>query len=160
MTDQLSVEKQTLKALRALRQRVEELEGRGREPIAIVGVACRFPGGADSPEDYWDLLLQRRNAVSEIPRERMDLDALFDSRPQTPGKTYSRWAGLLEEPGQFDASAIEHPRLMRAKRFRSRFGSIEATRSSNSFDSRSLSDEAVIGSGAFSSGSPSRSLCR
>jgi 3-oxoacyl-(acyl-carrier-protein) synthase/NADPH:quinone reductase-like Zn-dependent oxidoreductase/acyl carrier protein len=103
MADQLSAEKQTLMALRALRQRVEELEGRGREPIAIVGMACRFPGGADSPENYWDLLQQRRNAVNEIPRERMDLDPVFDSRPQTPGKTYSRWAGLLDKPGDFDA---------------------------------------------------------
>ncbi len=103
MTDHLATEKQTLAALRELRQRVEELEGRGREPIAIVGMACRFPGGAVSPEDYWDLLLQGRNAVSEIPRERMDLDPLFDSRPQTPGKTYSRWAGMLDTAADFDA---------------------------------------------------------
>jgi acyl transferase domain-containing protein/NAD(P)-dependent dehydrogenase (short-subunit alcohol dehydrogenase family)/acyl carrier protein len=103
MADHLSPEKQTLMALRALRQRVEELEGRGREPIAIVGMACRFPGGADSPEDYWDLLLQGRDAVSEIPRERMDLDPVFDARPQIPGKTYSRWAGMLDKPGDFDA---------------------------------------------------------
>jgi acyl transferase domain-containing protein/NADPH:quinone reductase-like Zn-dependent oxidoreductase/acyl carrier protein len=103
MADHLSAEKQTLMALRALRQRVEELEGRAREPIAIVGMACRFPGGADSPEDYWDLLLQGRDAVSEIPRERMDLDPVFDARPQIPGKTYSRWAGMLDKPGDFDA---------------------------------------------------------
>jgi 3-oxoacyl-(acyl-carrier-protein) synthase/NADPH:quinone reductase-like Zn-dependent oxidoreductase/acyl carrier protein len=103
MADHLSPEKQTLMALRALRQRVEELDGRGREPIAIVGMACRFPGGADSPKDYWDLLLQRRDAVSEIPRERMDLDQVFDARPQIPGKTYSRWAGMLDKPGDFDA---------------------------------------------------------
>jgi acyl transferase domain-containing protein len=99
----LSPEKQTLLALRALRQRVDELEGRARSPIAIVGMACRFPGGADTAEAYWDLLAQGRDAVSEIPRQRIDLDEAFDSRPQTPGKTYSRWAGLLEAPGDFDA---------------------------------------------------------
>src|SRR3984885_4354481 len=99
----LSPEKQTLLALRALRQRVDELEGRARSPIAIVGMPCRFPGGADTAEAYWDLLAQGRDAVSEIPRQRIDLDEAFDSRPQTPGKTYSRWAGLLEAPGDFDA---------------------------------------------------------
>ncbi|HTD57101.1 MAG TPA: polyketide synthase, partial [Silvibacterium sp.] len=102
MADHLSPEKQTLLALRALRQRVDELEAREHEPIAIVGMACRFPGGASSKE-YWDLLLQGSSAVTEIPRERMDLDPVFDSRPQTPGKTYSRWAGMLDKPGDFDA---------------------------------------------------------
>ncbi len=99
----LSVDKKTLLALRALRQRVEELEERESEPIAIVGMACRFPDGADRPEDYWDLLVEKRDAVSEIPRERMDLDPVFDARPLTPGKTYSRWAGLLNTPSDFDA---------------------------------------------------------
>ncbi len=99
----LSVEKQTLLALRTLRQRVEELEDRDRAPIAIIGMGCRFPGGANSPETYWDLLAQGRDAVREIPLQRMDIDSIFDSRPQTPGKTYSRWAGLLDGPGDFDA---------------------------------------------------------
>jgi acyl transferase domain-containing protein/NADPH:quinone reductase-like Zn-dependent oxidoreductase/short-subunit dehydrogenase/acyl carrier protein len=99
----LSVEKQTLLALRALRQRVEELEDREREPIAIIGMACRFPGGATTPGTYWDLLAEGRDAVAEIPPQRMDIDSIFDSRPQTPGKTYSRWAGLLDAPGDFDA---------------------------------------------------------
>lgn len=98
----LSSEKQTLLALRALRQRVEELESRSREPVAIVGMACRFPE-ADSPEIYWNLLVEGRDAVIEIPRERMNLDPVFDSRPQTAGKTYSRWAGLLRAAGDFDA---------------------------------------------------------
>ena len=56
----LSVEKATLLAMRALRQRVEELEAAAREPIAIVGMACRFPGGVNTPDDYWDLLEQKR----------------------------------------------------------------------------------------------------
>ena len=102
-SENLSSEKQMLLALRALRQRVEDLEGRGREPIAIVGMGCRFPGRADTPEQYWDLLVRGCDAIGEIPRERMDLDPVFDPRPQIPGKTYSRWAGLLEAPGDFDA---------------------------------------------------------
>ena len=98
----LSVEKSTLLAMRALRQRVEELEAASREPIAIVGMACRFPGGVNTPDDYWDLLEHKRHAVSEIPSQRMALDTIFDSKPQTPGKTYSRSAGMLDSPGDFD----------------------------------------------------------
>src|SRR5580704_8088078 len=98
----LSVEKATLLAMRALRQRVEELEAAAREPIAIVGIACRFPGGVNTPDDYWDLLEHKRHAVSEIPSQRMALDAIFDSNPQTPGKTYGRSAGMLDSPGDFD----------------------------------------------------------
>jgi acyl transferase domain-containing protein len=102
-SENLSAEKQMLLALRGLRQRVEELEGRDRMPIAIIGMGCRFPGGADTPEQYWDLLARGRDAVKEIPSDRMDLDSVFDPRPQTPGKTYSRRAGLLDAPGDFDA---------------------------------------------------------
>jgi acyl transferase domain-containing protein/NADPH:quinone reductase-like Zn-dependent oxidoreductase/acyl carrier protein len=99
----LSVEKTTLLAIRALRQRVEELEAASREPIAIVGMACCFPGGVNTPDDYWNLLEQKRDAVSEIPCQRMPLNAIFDPNPQTPGKTYSRSAGMLDSPGDFDA---------------------------------------------------------
>ncbi len=99
----LSVEKATLLAMRALRERVEKLEAAPREPIAIVGMACRFPGGVNTPHDYWDLLEQKRHAVREIPSQRMALDAIFDSNPQTPGKTYSRSAGMLDSPGDFDS---------------------------------------------------------
>src|SRR3984885_12170431 len=99
----LSAEKQTLVALRTLRQRLEELENRTREPIAIVGMACRFPGGANDPAEYWDLLATGRDAVGEISPQRMDLGPWFDPAPQKPGKTYSRWAGLMDAPGDFDA---------------------------------------------------------
>ncbi len=102
-SENLSAEKQMLLALRSLRQRVEDLEGRNREPIAIIGMGCRFPGRADTPEGYWNLLAHGRDAVREIPPERMDLDPIFHSGPQMPGKTYSRWAGLLDAPGDFDA---------------------------------------------------------
>ncbi|WP_263357618.1 beta-ketoacyl [acyl carrier protein] synthase domain-containing protein, partial [Acidicapsa ligni] len=105
----LSSEKQTLLALRALRRRVEELEQAQdhtrdhSEPIAIVGMSCRLPGEVAHPQAYWQLMTDRRNAVVEIPRERFDLDSIFDSRQQTAGKTYSRWAGMLDTPGDFDA---------------------------------------------------------
>ncbi|HEX3660933.1 MAG TPA: polyketide synthase, partial [Acidobacteriaceae bacterium] len=99
----LSADKQTLLALRQLRQRVEELENAAREPIAIVGMGCRFPGGLSSPKDLWKLLEEKREAISEIPRWRVDLDPIFAAYPARPGRTYSRWAGLLDRPDAFDA---------------------------------------------------------
>ncbi|HEX4310702.1 MAG TPA: SDR family NAD(P)-dependent oxidoreductase [Acidobacteriaceae bacterium] len=99
----LSADKQTLLALRQLRLRVEELERASSEPIAIVGMACRFPGGISSPEDFWKLLIEKRDAITEIPRWRVDLDRIFTPFPAQPGRTYSRWAGLLDHPDAFDA---------------------------------------------------------
>src|ERR1700723_468900 len=98
----LSAEKQTLLALRALRRRVEELETAAAEPIAIVGMACRFPGGVATPADYWKLLGNRIDAVGEIPSARIPLEGIFSPYPARPGKTYSRWAGLLDAPERFD----------------------------------------------------------
>jgi acyl transferase domain-containing protein/NADPH:quinone reductase-like Zn-dependent oxidoreductase/short-subunit dehydrogenase/acyl carrier protein len=99
----LTQEKQMLLALRALRRRVEELEQERHEPIAIVGMACRIPGGVNNPDEFWKLLKEKRNVVAEIPQERIDLRQVFDAHPQTPGKTCSHWAGMLSNPGDFDA---------------------------------------------------------
>ncbi len=75
------------------------------EPIAIIGMACRFPGGANAPQSYWELLRHGRDAIVEVPRERWDLGAYFDKNPDAPGKMYSRWGGFLnEEVDTFDAS--------------------------------------------------------
>jgi myxalamid-type polyketide synthase MxaB len=72
------------------------------EPVAILGMSCRFPGAA-SPEQFWQFLLEGRDAVTEVPPGRWDPDAYFDARPQTPGKSYSRWGGFLERVDEFDA---------------------------------------------------------
>src|ERR1700728_3724497 len=77
---------------------VEELETAAAEPIAIVGMACRFPGGVATPADYWKLLGNRIDAVGEIPSARIPLEGIFSPYPARPGKTYSRWAGLLDAP--------------------------------------------------------------
>jgi acyl transferase domain-containing protein/acyl carrier protein len=103
-TKALTAEQQALLALRGLRRRVDELEQAQREPIAIVGMGCRIPGGVRDPESFWKLLLEKRNAVTEIPRERIDLEGIFDPEAaHIPGKTYSKWAGLLTDAGDFDA---------------------------------------------------------
>ncbi len=72
-----------------------------REPIAIVGMACRLPGGADSLDAYWRLLNEGRDAIQEIPQERWDTHAFYDPVAR-PGKTQSRWAGLVADIDQFD----------------------------------------------------------
>ena len=65
------------------------------EPIAILGMGCRFPGGVNSPDDLWQLLSEERDAVSEFPTDRgWNLDALFGPDPEAPGATYVR-AGVI-----------------------------------------------------------------
>ena len=73
-----------------------------REPVAIIGVGCRFPGGVDSPESLWRLLVNEADAVREVPFERWDVDAVYDPEPGVPGRTVSRWAGLVDDVGGFD----------------------------------------------------------
>ena len=90
-----------LLAIRTLRAKLDAAEARRTEPIAIVGLACRFPG-ADDADAFWRLLVEQRDAVREIPRERYDVDALYDPDPDAPGKTYTRWAGLVDGVDAFD----------------------------------------------------------
>src|SRR5579875_2589133 len=73
--------KKAFLAIQDLEARLEKSEGAASEPIAIVGMGCRFPGGADGPESFWALLRDGRDAVSRIPAERWDADAWFDPDP-------------------------------------------------------------------------------
>lgn len=71
------------------------------DPIAIVAVACRFPGSAD-PDAYWDLLSGGVDAIREIPDDRFDIDEFYDPDPEAPGKIYSRNGGYLDAIDGFD----------------------------------------------------------
>ncbi|ATB33307.1 hybrid non-ribosomal peptide synthase/polyketide synthase [Melittangium boletus DSM 14713] len=73
------------------------------EPIAIIGIGCRFPGGADSPERFWRLLEAGQDASGDIPGERWDGDAYFSSDPEAPGKAYARRGAFLQDVRGFDA---------------------------------------------------------
>lgn len=73
-----------------------------REPIAIVGIGCRFPGGANGPESFWKLLCEGRDAVGEVPAQRWNADDLFDEDPAAPGRTNSRWGGFIDHVDAFD----------------------------------------------------------
>ena len=71
------------------------------EPIAIVAVACRFPGAPD-PEAFWDVLSGGVDAIREVPDDRFDIDEFYDPDPETPGKIYSRFGGFLDGIDGFD----------------------------------------------------------
>src|SRR5687767_7657619 len=72
------------------------------EPIAIIGVGCRFPGGATTPDAFWQLLASGQEAIGEIPSERWDWRDYYDPDPSTPDKMYTRWGGFLGDLAGFD----------------------------------------------------------
>ncbi|MGV9675737.1 SDR family NAD(P)-dependent oxidoreductase [Nocardia sp. NPDC003482] len=73
------------------------------EPIAVVGVGCRFPGGVEGAEEFWELLVTGRSGVGEVPGDRWDVAEFYDADPDAPGRTYSRHGGFLSDVRGFDA---------------------------------------------------------
>ena len=73
------------------------------EPIAVVGMACRFPGKANTPESFWELLREGVDAIQEVPKERWDIDQYYDADRDAAGKTYTRHGGFIEGVQQLDA---------------------------------------------------------
>ncbi|MFJ9693753.1 beta-ketoacyl synthase N-terminal-like domain-containing protein [Kitasatospora sp. NPDC101183] len=94
---------QALPAIRALQKRAAELEAQRSEPIAVVSMACRLPGGIDTPEGFWELLAAGGDAVGGFPERWQGLD-LFDPDPEAVGKSYAREGGFLDGVEHFDAA--------------------------------------------------------
>ena len=95
--------KQAFLAVEELRSRIAQMESARHEPVAIVGLSCRLPGGADTPERFWDLLRDSVDAIIEVPPDRWDLKDFFDPNPDAPGKMYTRWGSFLDRVDEFDA---------------------------------------------------------
>lgn len=101
--EDLSPTKRALLALKQMQSKLEALEKAKNEPIAIVGVGCRFPQLCDRPEDFWQLLIDGKSAITEVPSDRWDIDAYYSADATTPGKMYTRYGGFVPHLQDFDA---------------------------------------------------------
>ncbi len=101
-TDPQALMKKALVELRQMKSQLRQMEYSQKEPIAIVGMGCRYPGGANNPEAFWELLHEGRDVITDIPAGRWDIDEYYDPEPDVPGKMYTRSCGFLDSIDTFD----------------------------------------------------------
>ncbi len=102
--DRRSLLQNALAAIERLQSKLNAAEGARHEPIAIVGLSCRLPGGVVDAKSYWTLLSEGRDVVSEIPADRWDVDAYYDPDPSVPGKSRTKAGGFLDNLDGFEPS--------------------------------------------------------
>ncbi|MBV9088893.1 MAG: polyketide synthase, partial [Mycobacteriaceae bacterium] len=73
------------------------------EPVAVVGIGCRFPGNVTGPESFWRMLVNSEDGITEVPPERWDVDEFYDPDPSAPGRMTTRWGGFIPDARGFDA---------------------------------------------------------
>ena len=101
---QLSPKARELLMLELIRAGTAVPPGSGTaEPIAVVGIGCRFPGNVTGPESFWRLLVNGEDGITEVPPDRWDVDAFYDPDPSAPGRMTTRWGGFLPDAAGFDA---------------------------------------------------------
>lgn len=93
---------QALVSLEQMETKLRAAERAQHEPVAIIGMGFRFPGGADDSASFWNLLKNGTDAITEVPPDRWDADQLYDPDPDAVGKMYTRWGGFLNHVDQFD----------------------------------------------------------
>ncbi|NEO42202.1 MAG: SDR family NAD(P)-dependent oxidoreductase [Moorea sp. SIOASIH] len=98
----LSPLQRSMLVIEGLKSKLKNIEYAKTEPIAIVGMACRFPGEANDPQQFWQILSNGIDTITEIPKERWDIDAYYDPNPEAPGKTYSPYGAFLQNIDWFD----------------------------------------------------------
>jgi acyl transferase domain-containing protein len=101
-TDYGPLLQQALDTIDELETKLEAADRARAEPIAIIGIGCRFPGGADTPEAFWNLLERGENAVVEVPADRWDLAHFYSADPEAAGKMYARHGGFLDRVDEFE----------------------------------------------------------
>ncbi|MCB1079569.1 MAG: hypothetical protein KDM64_17255, partial [Verrucomicrobiae bacterium] len=74
-----------------------------REPLAIVGMACRFPGGVSDPASFWRLLVEQRTGIIPVPKDRWNRERWYHPNAEIPGKMITKWAGFVHDFDKFDA---------------------------------------------------------
>ena len=94
--DRESIVSEALAEIQELRVALEAAQRSRHEPVAIVGMSCRFPG-AGNPEAFWELMREGRDAVTDIPPGRWDIDGCYDPDPKTPGKMYTKRGAFLDD---------------------------------------------------------------
>jgi acyl transferase domain-containing protein len=87
--------KQVYKALKAAQTKIATLENAQHEGIAIIGMGCHLPGGVHDPQSYWDLLVQGKNAIIDVPITRWNAEQFYDNNPQAAGKMYTTKGGFF-----------------------------------------------------------------
>jgi myxalamid-type polyketide synthase MxaB len=98
--DEAALMKNALREIRQLRSKLDAFEREKTEPIAVVGMACRFPGAEDA-NAFWNLLARGEDAITEVPKDRWNIDDYFDADPDAPGKMYTKWGGFIKDIDKF-----------------------------------------------------------
>ncbi|MGC7103159.1 beta-ketoacyl synthase N-terminal-like domain-containing protein, partial [Amycolatopsis lurida] len=100
--------RQAIAEAREAHQRLRAVEDAAAEPIAIIGMSCRFPGGVETPEDLWSLVAEGRTGITDFPSDRgWDLDSLYDPEGERPHSSYVRSGGFIDRAAEFDAGFFD-----------------------------------------------------